>query len=114
MRLPCSVLPALALLAFAPPALADEIPDADIEEAFAVGLGEGFTGDATLDLERYGRTLVLRGALAGGADPRSLELTCMLCAADEASRAARSIGAELAEQTGQSGNPPLSDIPAAA
>ena len=115
MHPPCSALLALALLVIAQPAFADDdVTDADIEAAFAVGLGDGFAGDATLDLERYGHTLVLRGALAGVADSRSLELTCMLCAADEASRAARSIGAALAEQAGQIGNPPLSDFPAAA
>jgi len=106
---------ALAILAHALPALADEgVSDTVIEEAFAVGLGDGFVGDATLDIERHGRTLVLRGALAGGGEGGSLELTCMLCTADEAALSARTMGADLAERAGSGGNSPIDELPAAA
>lgn len=115
MRPPCSAALALALLAFALPAFADEeVSDEEIEEAFAVGLGAGFEGEATLDLKRFGRTLLLRGALAGASDPDPIELTCMLCAADEVIVAAREMGAELADRTGQGDDPPLTEIPARA
>jgi hypothetical protein len=111
MRPPRSALLALALLALAPPALADDVSDEDIEEAFATGLGAGFEGEATLDLERYGRTLVLRGARAGAPDPSPIELTCMLCSVDEALGAARSMGAELAGRAEQGGDPSFPDLP---
>lgn len=115
MRTRLSAFLALAVLAVALPALADEdVSDAEIEEAFAVGLGDRFSGEAMLDVLRYGRTLVLRGSLAGADDTGALELTCMLCTADEALRSARSVGADLAAQAGQGGNPPLTEVPASA
>jgi len=110
-----SVPVALALLAFAFPAFADEeISDTEIEAAFAFGLGDEFVGDATFEVKRFGRTLLLTGALTGRDDLSPLELTCMLCTPQEALQSAQSAGASLAEQSGLGGNPPLSEVPTSA
>jgi hypothetical protein len=109
------VLAACALAVAGPAIAEDETADEQLHEAFAVGLGEELAGAGTLDVRRFGRTLMLTGALGGRDDLAPLELTCMLCTVEEAQRSARSAGATLARRAGGSGSPPAPlQVPASA
>lgn len=108
---------AACALAVAGPALAqDEASDEQLREAFATGLGRELAGAGALDVQRFGRTLMLTGALEGRDELEPLELTCMLCTDEEALRSAQSAGASLARRVGGVGSPPapLTQIPAGA
>jgi hypothetical protein len=105
---------ALVLMALACPAFADQdVSDADLESEFRTGLGDELASEGSIDVRRFGRTLIFEGALSGRDDVDPLELTCMLCTADEALQSARTAGATLAERAGTAVDP-LDEVPVVA
>jgi hypothetical protein len=77
-------------------ALADEPSSSpDLVPAFIAGYGQA-PGRPSLEIERQGATLVLRGVAGDSGTRVTARSVCLLCTSSEALAAARSLGAELA------------------